>query len=61
VPESWQLAERVGVSVAYLALGLVIFAQDRRYVLPLLRDGFLTPYRHLNGPARVGSVPIEGE
>lgn len=49
VPESWQLAERVGVSGAYIVLGLVIFAQDRHLIVPLLRDGFRTPYRHLNG------------
>jgi cation:H+ antiporter len=47
VPESWVLAERVGVSVAYIVLGLVIFSRERRRIVPLLRDGFRTPYRQL--------------
>lgn len=47
VPESLQLAERVGVSGVYIALGLAIFARDRLLIAPLLRDGFRTPYRHL--------------
>lgn len=47
VPESLQLAERVGVSGVYIALGLAIFARDRHLIVPLLRDGFRTPYRHL--------------
>ncbi len=45
VPESWELAERVGVSVVYLVLGLVIFSQQRHLILPLLRDGLRTPLR----------------
>ncbi|MGH2634883.1 MAG: sodium/calcium exchanger protein [Actinomycetota bacterium] len=55
VPESWTAAERIGVSIAYIALGLVIFTRDRRLIVPLLRDGFRTPYRHLSpGPEAVG-------
>jgi cation:H+ antiporter len=54
VPEAWIALERIGVSIAYLALGVAIFARDRRLIGPLLRDGFRTPYRHLN--ARVGAV-----
>jgi cation:H+ antiporter len=49
VPESWTAAERIGVSGAYILLGLAIFFQERRLILPLLRDGFRTPYRHLGG------------
>jgi cation:H+ antiporter len=49
VPEEWQLAERVGVSAVYVLLGLAILARDRHLIVPLLRDGFRTPYRHLNG------------
>jgi cation:H+ antiporter len=45
VPESWELAERVGVSIVYLVLGLVIFYQQRQLILPLLRDGLRTPLR----------------
>jgi cation:H+ antiporter len=47
VPESWVLAERVGVSIVYIALGLAIFARERPLIVPLLRDGFRTPYRRL--------------
>jgi cation:H+ antiporter len=47
VPESWTLAERVGVSVVYLVLGVSILSRQRGLVLPLLRDGFRTPYRRL--------------
>jgi cation:H+ antiporter len=54
VPESWELAERVGVSAAYIVLGLVIFAQNRTLIGPLLRDGFRTPYRQLGGSEAVG-------
>jgi cation:H+ antiporter len=54
VPESWELAERVGVSAAYIVLGLWIFAKERRLIVPLLRDGFRTPYRRLGGSEAVG-------
>jgi cation:H+ antiporter len=55
VPESWTAAERIGVSIAYIALGLAIFTRDRRLIVPLLRDGLRTPYRHLNpGDEAVG-------
>ncbi|HZD18092.1 MAG TPA: sodium:proton exchanger [Actinomycetota bacterium] len=47
VPASAAGVERITVSVAYLVLGLAIFLRDRRLILPLLRDGFRTPYRHL--------------
>lgn len=52
VPESLQLAERVGVSAVYIVLGLAIFTRDRSQIVPLLRDGFRTPYRHLGVGAR---------
>jgi cation:H+ antiporter len=54
VPESFQLAERVGVSVAYMLLGLAIFVRDRELIVPLVRDGLKTPYRHLNGEEMPG-------
>jgi cation:H+ antiporter len=57
VPDSLQLAERVGVSAVYILLGLAIFVRDRHLIVPLLRDGFRTPYRHLNGDG--GEVPGE--
>lgn len=45
VPESWELAERVGVSVAYIVFGLVIFYRQRKLIPALLRDGLLTSLR----------------
>lgn len=53
VPESWTAAERIGVSIAYIALGLALFARDRHLIGPLLRDGFRTPYRRLGGNEEV--------
>jgi cation:H+ antiporter len=53
VPESWVLAERVGVSVVYIVLGLAIFSRERGLIVPLLRDGFRTPYRRLTGAEEV--------
>jgi hypothetical protein len=38
----------VVVSGVYLALALVILFKDRRYVRPLLRDGFRTPFHQLS-------------
>jgi len=52
VPESFQAAERIGVSGVYIALGLMIFARDRGLIVPLLRDGFRTPYRYLGVGAK---------
>ena len=52
VPESLADVERIAVAVAYLALGLGIFARQRGLVLPLLRDGFLAPYARLNSVHR---------
>jgi len=58
VPESFQAAERIGVSIVYILLGLVIFARDRHLIVPLVRDGFVTPYRRL---ARQGESEAVGE
>ncbi len=49
VPESAAGVERIAVSIAYLLLGLAIFARERRLIRPLLRDGFRTSYAQLNG------------
>ena len=49
VPEDLHAAERIGVGVAYLALGLYILIRDRRRIPRLLRDGFRTPYAALSG------------
>jgi cation:H+ antiporter len=58
VPESFQAAERIGVSAVYLLLGLAIFARDRHLIVPLVRDGFVTPYRKLS---REGETEAVGE
>jgi cation:H+ antiporter len=47
VPESLHAAERVGVGIVYLVLGLRIILRQRDLVGPLLRDGFRTSYRAL--------------
>jgi cation:H+ antiporter len=54
VPESWTAAERIGVSGVYIVLGLAIFWRERTLIVPLLRDGFRTPYRHLGAEEAVG-------
>jgi cation:H+ antiporter len=41
--------ERVIVSCVYLVLAVAILVKDRRYVGPLLRDGFRTPFHQLSG------------
>ncbi len=48
VPESAGGIELVAVGIAYLFLGVVIFARERQLIRPLLRDGFRTPYASLN-------------
>lgn len=53
VPESWTAAERIGVSAVYLILGLAIFARERGLIVPLLRDGFRTPYARLNAGGEI--------
>jgi cation:H+ antiporter len=47
VPEQWHGVERILVSVVYLVLALWIFAQDRRLLPALIRDGFRTPHAQL--------------
>lgn len=52
VPESWKGAERIGVSIAYMALGVGILVRKRALIRPLLRDGFRTSYARLaRGPS----------
>jgi cation:H+ antiporter len=45
--------ELVVVSVAYIALALFLLLRGRREILPLLRDGFRTPYNRLEAQERV--------
>jgi cation:H+ antiporter len=52
VPESLADVERISVAVAYLSLGVMIFGQKRRLVLPLLRDGLVTSYAELDTTRR---------
>ena len=49
VPESVGGIERVLVAGAYLVLGAAMLVRDRARVVPLLKDGFRTPYRELSG------------
>jgi cation:H+ antiporter len=50
VPDSFGGLELVGLGVAYLVLGVLVFLRDRAHVVPLIRDGFRTPYRDLGEP-----------
>ena len=47
VPESLHAAERIGVGVLYLALGVVFILKDRRRVPQLVRDAFRASYAEL--------------
>ena len=48
VPPAWHGAERIGVSVVYLLLAVIIIARNWSDVPKLLRDGFRTPYDELS-------------
>jgi cation:H+ antiporter len=50
VPESFGGLELVGLGVAYLVLGVLVFLRDRAHIVPLIRDGFRTPYRDFAEP-----------
>jgi cation:H+ antiporter len=52
VPESLHAAERIGVGVLYLLLGVVYILRDRRRVPQLVRDAFVASYSEL-GAARL--------
>jgi cation:H+ antiporter len=47
VPESLHAAERIGVGVLYLILGLFYILRDRRRVPQLVRDAFVASYAEL--------------
>ncbi|MGZ8652836.1 MAG: sodium/calcium exchanger protein [Actinomycetota bacterium] len=47
VPESWHGAERIGVGMAYMALGMWLFVGDRTRLPRLLRDGFRASHAEL--------------
>jgi cation:H+ antiporter len=42
LPEDIRAAERIGFGVVYLVLAAVVVVQNRRFVRPLMRDGFRT-------------------
>jgi cation:H+ antiporter len=48
VPESWHAAERIGVGILYLVLGLGYLLRDRRQMPRLVRDAFRTSYAELS-------------
>jgi hypothetical protein len=48
VPESLHAAERIGVGVIYLLLGLFFILRDRRRVPLLLRDAFVASHAELS-------------
>ena len=54
VPESWHDAERIGVGMAYMALGLWLFVGDRERLPRLLRDGFRASH------AELAEAPADG-
>ena len=47
VPESWHAAERIGVGILYLVLGVGYLLRDRRQMPRLVRDAFVTSYAEL--------------
>jgi len=49
VPDSLHAAERTGVGILYLVLGVAILARDRRRIPLLMRDAFIAPYAELSG------------
>ncbi len=51
VPEARRRLERNLVSITYLLLGVATFPRQRRLVVPLLRDGFRTPYARFGEPS----------
>jgi len=48
VPESLHAAERIGVGILYLALGLIFILRDRRRVPLLIRDAFVASHAELS-------------
>jgi cation:H+ antiporter len=48
VPERWHGTERIAVSVVYILMGLVIVVRQRGELVRRFRDGFRTPYAHMD-------------
>jgi cation:H+ antiporter len=60
VPESMHAAERIGVGVLYLLLGVAFILRDRRSVPQLIRDAFTSSYAEL-GEERLQDALAEAE
>ena len=60
VPESMHAAERIGVGILYLLLGLGYILRDRRRVPQLVRDAFVSSYAEL-GEERLQDALEEAE
>jgi cation:H+ antiporter len=60
VPESMRAAERIGVGILYLLLGVAFILQDRRRVPQLVRDAFVASYAEL-GEERLQDALEEAE
>ena len=60
VPESLHAAERIGVGIIYLVLGVLFILRDRRRVPQLVRDAFVASYAEL-GEERLQDALEEAE
>jgi cation:H+ antiporter len=47
LPEDLRAVERIGIGILYLVLAAVVVFKQRRYVRPLVRDGFRTSVTEL--------------
>jgi cation:H+ antiporter len=57
VPESWHAAERIGVGILYLVLGVRYILADRRRVPRLVRDAFVSSYAELGESGGTADPP----
>jgi cation:H+ antiporter len=60
VPESWHAAERIGVGILYLVLGVRYLLADRHRIPQLVRDAFKSSYSEL-GEERLQDALEEAE
>jgi cation:H+ antiporter len=60
VPESMHAAERIGVGILYLLLGVVFLLRDRRRMPQLVRDAFVASFAEL-GEERLQDALEEAE
>lgn len=57
VPESLHAAERIGVGIVYLLLGMWVLFRDRQRIPTLLRDGFKASYAELGAKSNPDEAP----